>query len=81
MGRDEDRVQASIEVDAESPKGREATAENGAPGSSQPHRADGRQRRRHPLPSVGADQRRGVGLDEALLHETITYQCDVQNDL
>ena len=78
---DEDRVQASIEVDAESPKAvkqllrmvRRAVANHIA------QMADNDE----DIPCLQSVQTSGVAWDwmKPCYHETITYQCDVQNDL
>ena len=78
---DEDRVQASIEVDAESPKAvkqllrmvRRAVANHIA------QMADNDE----DIPCLQSVQTSGVALDwmKPCYHETITYQCDVQNEL
>ena len=77
----EDRVQASIEVDAESPKAvkqllrmvRRAVANHIA------QMADNDE----DIPCLQSVQTSGVAWDwmKPCYHETITYQCDVQNDL
>ena len=78
---DEDRVQASVEIDAESPKRVkqlihmvrkaianyiESLADNG-----------------EEIPCLQSVQTNGVAWDwmKPCYHSTITYQCDVQNDL
>ena len=78
---DEDRVQASIEVDAESPKAvkqllrmvRQAVANHIA------QMADNDE----DIPCLQSVQTSGIAWDwmKPCYHETITYTCDVQNDL
>ena len=77
----EDRVQASIEIDAESPKAvkRLLKMVRQAVANHIQTMADNDEY----IPCLQSVQTSGVAWDwmKPCYHETITYQCDVQNDL